>query len=68
MITTDTDILYTTVEAAERLGTTAKALNNWRAIKRYPQLKPIKIGKNVFYSHENINNFLQNLIKTNKKC
>ena len=53
------DKLLNEKQAAELLGVSPGTLSVWRATKRYPALRYIKVGASVRYSPEAIEEFLR---------
>ena len=47
-------------QTAELLGVSPGTLSVWRATKRYPALKYIKVGASVRYSPADVQEFLRN--------
>jgi len=64
-MTTSTDELLTTQEAAALLGVEAQTLAIWRCKKRY-SLKYIKVGGIVKYRRRHIEQFLDERTVTNE--
>jgi excisionase family DNA binding protein len=58
---TPTVELLTQVEAASRLGVTAKTLETWRSRQTY-KLKFVKVGRLVRYRPQDINDFLESRV------
>lgn len=53
------DIYYTTPDMLQLFQTTPQTLNNWA--KKYPLLRPQKLGKSNVYKKENVQKHLENL-------
>jgi hypothetical protein len=53
------DKLLNERQAAELLGVSPGTLSVWRATKRYPALKYIKVGASVRYSPADVQEFLR---------
>ncbi len=45
-------------QAAELLGTTPGTLSVWRCVRRYPELRYVKIGRSVRYRVEDLQDFI----------
>jgi hypothetical protein len=56
---TSIDLLLNEKQTAELLGVAPGSLSVWRATKRYPALKYIKVGASVRYRLSDIEGFLR---------
>lgn len=50
---------YTVSEMAEKLNKKPQTLRMWKSKGLHPELKPVKFGGCIFYSSQNIIDYLQ---------